>query len=233
MELGGFDIKTGDKGVTVWWFPAQLQTAPKMRVQVKFWAKSISATTLFHSLQIDFHCNRVRYRKLGKYKRGIENFKKTVTEQKRPDGSLDFKGEVKINLEFDARFATLSGGFQPVTADPELKARFEAAGFMGIFKELKALRHPDTPQHIVIDIVVRKLQIDVGEDDKVPKWPADPVLIAAVNSLPGETNCFAVEGEESNVYTIPSIDEEYDFARYRTKFGEPRCTTNQLCNRAA
>jgi hypothetical protein len=231
--FGGFGSKDGDRGITVWILYVQLQIAPRLEVQINFWDKDVSKSALFHSLHIAFHFNRISYDKHDKTKCGTENFKKTVTEPKRPDGSLNFYGEVSFQFEFDARFATLSGGFQAVTADPELKTHFENGESMKVYEELEALMQPASPQHIVLDLVVRNFQVDVGEDDKVPKWPADPVLIATINSLPGKTNCFAVEGEDSEGYTMPSIDEEYDFAGYRTKFGEPRCTTGELCNRAA
>jgi hypothetical protein len=45
-------------------------------------------------------------------------------------------------------------------------------------------------------------------------------------------NCLAVEGEEHKVYEMPCIKEEYDLARDRTRYGVPRCTDSQLCNRA-
>jgi hypothetical protein len=236
-------VTDGSSIITAWLGPVQLQIPPRLKVQIKFWDKDVSKSAPFHSLHIKFHClhldfhsNRIRYNKHGKTKRGIENyFKKTVTELKRPDGSLDFYGEVSFKFEFDAPFATLSSGFQAVTADPELKTRFENGKFMKVHEELKALMQLSSAQHIVLDLVARNLQKDIADDEekkKVPKSPADPVLIAMINLLPGsKTNCLAVDREERKVYEILSIEEEYDLARYRTKYGVPRYTDNELYNR--
>jgi hypothetical protein len=116
--------------------------------------------------------------------------------------------------------------FQTVTADLELKTRFENGKFMKVYEELKASIQPASAQHVVLDLGARNLQNHIADDEekkKVPKFPADPVLIAMINSLPGsETNCLAVEGEERKLFEMPFIKEEYDLARYRTKYDSKR-----------
>jgi hypothetical protein len=135
MKLGGFDSEDGDRDITVWVFPVQLQIAPRLKVQIKLWKKDVSKSAPFHSLHIDFHFDRIRYNKHGKTKRRIENFKKTVTEPKRPDVSLTFRGKVGFQFESDARFATLSGGRDSVMSAADrswfLLSHVHEAGLFG------------------------------------------------------------------------------------------------------
>jgi hypothetical protein len=59
----------------------------------------------------------------------------------------------------------VDGGFQVVTADPELKTRFEDGKFMKVYEELEALMLPVSPQHIVLDLVARNFQKDIVDDE--------------------------------------------------------------------
>jgi hypothetical protein len=130
----------------------------------------------------------------------------------------------------------MSRGFQVALSDPETKSRIELAGLGQVVEQLLLLTRPAHALHITLDLVARNMQLNVipKEKDKVPKFPADPTLIAAVNSLPGGiTNCLVLPGEETELYIMPSIMETFDLACYRGDNGRPCLTSFQMGKRAA
>lgn len=55
----------------------------------------------------------------------------------------------------------------------------------------------------------------------------------SLGGIGGDARCFAVPGEQSKLYTMPSITETLDLARYRDENGRPLLDVSLLGNRDA